>query len=102
MKLHSGWMGETFTRIRVTGGASNCAPFLQILSDVFQAQIEKIAITDSAGLGAALRAANAVAKVPFHELFEQFTASKEIIQPNPENKAIYEDALKRYKELETA
>ena len=102
MKLHSGWMGETFTRIRVTGGTSNCAPFLQILSDVFQAQIEKIAITDSAGLGAALRAANAVAKVPFHELFEQFTASKEIIQPNPENKAIYEEALKRYKELETA
>lgn len=100
MKLHSGWMGETFTRIRVTGGASNCAPFLQILSDVFQAQIEKIAITDSAGLGAALRAANAVAKVPFSKLFEQFTASKEIIKPNPENKAVYEEALKRYAELE--
>ena len=100
MKLHSNWMGETFTRIRVTGGASNCAPFLQILADVFQAQIEKIAIPDSAGLGAALRAANAVAKVPFQKLFEQFTVSKEIIQPNRENKVVYEEALKSYAELE--
>jgi xylulokinase len=100
MKLHSRWMGETFTRIRITGGASNCTPFLQILADVFQAQIEKIAITDSAGLGAALRAANAVAKIPFHKLFEQFTASREIILPNPDNKAIYDNALKKYEELE--
>ncbi len=100
MKLHSGWMGETFTRIRITGGASQCTPFLQILADVFQAQIEKIVITDSAGLGAALRAANAISKIPFHKLFEQFTASKEIIQPNPENRTVYEDALKRYEELE--
>jgi len=100
MRLHSSWMGETFTRIRVTGGASNCVPFLQILADVFQAQIEKIAITDSAGLGAALRAANAIAKVPFHKLFDQFTASKEIISPNPGNTAIYSDALKRYANLE--
>ena len=100
MRLHSSWMGETSTRIRITGGASGCSPFLQILADVFQAQIEKTAITDSAGLGAALRAANAVAKVPFHELFEQFTASKEIIKPNPANKIIYENALKKYAELE--
>ncbi|MBU8902101.1 MAG: hypothetical protein KOO69_05125 [Victivallales bacterium] len=100
MRLHSSWMGETFTRIRITGGASNCAPFLQILADVFQAQIEKIAITDSAGLGAALRVANAVAKVPFHKLFEQFTAAKEIILPNPDNAKIYNDALKEYEKLE--
>lgn len=93
-------MGETFTRIRITGGASHCTPFLQILADVFQAQIEKIAITDSAGLGAALRAANAVAQVPFHKLFEQFTAAKEIILPNPGNAAIYDKALKEYAELE--
>jgi len=100
MKLHSSWMGETFTRIRITGGASQCTPFLQILADVFQAQIEKIAITDSAGLGAALRAANAVTKVPFHKLFEQFTASKEIIKPNRNNAAIYAEALEKYEELE--
>jgi xylulokinase len=100
MKLHSNWIGETFTRIRVTGGASKSPVFLQILADVFQVQIETIAIPDSAGLGAALRAANAVAKVPFSELFEQFTASKEIIKPNPVNKTVYEDALKRYEELE--
>ena len=100
MRLHSTWMGETFTRIRVTGGASNCDAFLQILADVFQAQIEKIAITDSAGLGAALRAANAVTQVSFHKLFEQFTASKEIILPNLDKSIIYDKALKKYAELE--
>jgi len=100
MKLHSSWMGETFTRIRITGGASHCTPFLQILADVFQAQIEKIAITDSAGLGAALRAANAVAKVPFTELFELFTAATEIILPNSGNTKIYDNALKRYAKME--
>jgi xylulokinase len=100
MRLHSSWMGETFTRIRITGGASNCVPFLQILADVFQAQIERISITDSAGLGAALRVANAVAKLPFHELFEQFTAASEIIMPNPDNARIYNKALKKYAELE--
>ena len=100
MRLHSSWMGETFTRIRITGGASNCNPFLQILADIFQAQIENIAITDSAGLGAALRAANAVAQIPFHELFEQFTASEEIILPNPDNANIYDIALKKYADLE--
>ena len=100
MRLHSGWMGEKFTRIRITGGASNCTPFLQILADVFQAQIEKIAITDSAGLGAALRAANAVAKVPFHKLFEQFTAATEIVKANPAKAKIYNKALKKYAALE--
>jgi xylulokinase len=100
MRLHSNWMGETFTRIRVTGGASNCAPFLQILADVFQAQIEKIAITDSAGLGAALRAANAITRVPFSKLFEKFTAAKKVISSNPDNATIYDNALKRYTELE--
>ncbi len=100
MRLHSSWMGETFTRIRITGGASNCTPFLQILADVFQAQIEKIAITDSAGLGAALRAANAVAQVPFAGLFDKFTAAKEIILPNPDNSKIYDNAMKKYAELE--
>ena len=99
MKLHSRWMGETFTRIRVTGGASNCTPLLQILADVFQAQIEKIAISDSAGLGAALRAANAVSKIQFAELFSRFTTAKQIIQPNPDNAAVYNEALKRYVEL---
>lgn len=100
MKLHSEWMGEVFTRIRVTGGASSCTPFLQILADVFQARIEKIAISDSAGLGAALRAANAVDSVPFGELYDKFTATKEIIYPDKNNAAVYKDALKRYSELE--
>lgn len=100
MKLHSSWIGETFTRIRVTGGASKCPVFLQILADVFQAQIETIAIPDSAGLGAALRAANAVAQTPFHELFAKFTAATATVRPNPDNAAVYAETLQKYADLE--
>lgn len=100
MRLHSSWLGETFTRIRITGGASGSLAFRQILADVFQAQIEQLTSTDSAGLGAALRAANAVTKIPFKTLFKQFTVAKAIILPNPDNAAIYDKALQAYAKLE--
>jgi xylulokinase len=100
MKLHSGWIGEEFKRIRVTGGASNCSTLLQIIADIFQAQVEKISITDSAGLGAALRAANAVNKLTFTELCKKFTKSALVIKPDTENASVYQKALEKYAELE--
>ncbi len=102
MKLHSRWIGEDFKRIRITGGASECSSFRQILADVFQAEIEKIAIPDSAGLGAALRAANATGRMSFKKLYEKFTAAPESAKPNPDNAAVYAAALQAYADLETA
>jgi len=58
MRLHSGWLGEEFTRIRVTGGASKSAALRRIIADVFQARVETISVGNSAGFGAAIRAAN--------------------------------------------
>ncbi|MFA6102515.1 MAG: FGGY family carbohydrate kinase [Victivallaceae bacterium] len=100
MKLHSRWIGEDFKRIRITGGASECRSFRQILADVFQAEIEKIAVADSAGLGAALRAANAAGKIPFNELYEKFTAAAESVKPNPANAGVYAAALQVFAGLE--
>jgi xylulokinase len=100
MKLHSGWMDEDFKRIRVTGGASNCGGFLQILANVFQADIERIAITDSAGLGAALIAAHNVTEIPYADLFAKFSASIETIKPDCGKAPYYEEALSKYAELE--
>ncbi|OGV57242.1 MAG: hypothetical protein A2X49_09880 [Lentisphaerae bacterium GWF2_52_8] len=100
IRLHSGWIGEKFSRIRVTGGASGCLLFRQILADVFQAEIETISISASAALGGALRAANAVDGIPFGELYKKFTAAVECTKSNPANAAIYDDALQRYAAME--
>jgi xylulokinase len=100
MKLHSRWIGENFKRIRITGGASECRSFRQILADVFQAEIEKIVIPDSAGLGAAFRAANAAGKIPLKKLYGKFTASPESAKPNLNNAAVYATALEAYAALE--
>lgn len=75
MKLHSAWIGDTPNRILVTGGASRNRGIMQVLADVFHATLERLPVTNSAALGAALRAANAVGAVPWSTLFAQFAAT---------------------------
>ncbi len=82
MRLHSAWQGEDFTRIRVTGGASKSRGFRQVLANVFQAEIETISISNSAGLGAAMRAANAVGGLSFDALSDRFCKATEVIHPD--------------------
>ncbi len=96
MKLHSAWLGEDFQRIRVTGGASKSPAFRQILADVFQVEIETIAVSNSAGLGAAIRAANAAGGIAFNTLNEQFCKTVELIRPNAANASIYDRLLEEY------
>lgn len=100
MRLHSEWQGENFHRIRLTGGASKSIGFRQILADVFQARIELISVSNSAGLGAAMRAANAVERIPFSVLADQFCKAVETVPPNPERKTLYDSLLKEFAEFE--
>lgn len=100
MRLHSAWQGETFTRIRVTGGASKSRGFRQILANVFQAEIETISIPNSAGLGAAMRAANAVGGLSFDTLSERFCKATEVVQPDRLLKASAEQMLAAFAAFE--
>lgn len=59
MKIHSEWMGVTPTKIYATGGASADRVFLKIIADVFQCPVYRQELSNSAALGAALRAAHA-------------------------------------------
>ena len=59
MRLHSQWIGEKVDLIRLTGGASQNDGIAQLVADIFQAPVERFAIANGAGLGAALRAAHA-------------------------------------------
>ncbi|QSH41059.1 FGGY family carbohydrate kinase [Lentisphaerota bacterium ZTH] len=98
-KIHSEWLGR-FDRIRITGGASDSAALTQIIADVFQCPVEKFAVSNSAGLGAAMRAAQACSEISFVELSNLFTAATKIEQPNAETKDIYADAVETYRNFE--
>lgn len=100
MRLHSLWLGEEIHTLRLTGGGSQSAAIRQIAADVFGAEVETIQVTNSAGLGSAMRAANAVAGVPLEELTKTFCAGTPAASPRREYAACYSELLDRYLELE--
>ena len=100
LRLHSAWQGEKFRRIRLTGGASKSIGFRRILADIFQARIETIQVTNSAGLGAAFRAANAVEHLNFDQLADCFCRPTEVVSPDPGTAALYADMLEKFRDFE--
>src|SRR5262249_46001424 len=56
MALHSRWMGVDVRTIYATGGASANRAILQVMADVFGADVWQMVVGNSACLGAALRA----------------------------------------------
>ena len=59
MALHSRWMGVEIDTIHATGGAAANRSILQTMADVFGAAVYQLEVSDSAALGAGLRAAHA-------------------------------------------
>jgi len=59
MANHSGWMGERVQTIHATGGAARDREILQVMADVFDAEVLQLEVGNSACLGAALRAYHA-------------------------------------------
>ncbi|WP_367874974.1 xylulokinase [Luteolibacter sp. Populi] len=103
MRLHSQWIGEKATLIRLTGGASQNDGIAQLVADIFQAPVERFAIANGAGLGAALRAAHALG----HDLTTLQAAfckpaAGSRLEPDPATAAIYDRALGDYKALLSA
>ena len=62
MALHSAWMGVEVDTIHATGGAAANREILQVMADVFGADVYQFEVGNSASLGAALRAAEADAR----------------------------------------
>jgi len=59
MTLHSRWMGVAPRTIHATGGAAANTQILQVMADVFGAEVRRFEVGNSAALGAALRALHA-------------------------------------------
>jgi xylulokinase len=99
LRAHSLWIGK-FDTLRVTGGASRSVGILQTLADVFQANVQTIAVPDSAALGAAMIAAHVAGKVAYADLAAKFTPASKTYAPNPAAAPVYAKLLKEYQDFE--
>jgi xylulokinase len=103
LAIHSAWMGLEPRTIHATGGASQNHAILQVMADVFSAEVVVVGGGNSAALGAALRAYHAdelaLGREPPWEdviagLVEPWPASA--VRPVPAHVQIYKDLRKVY------
>jgi xylulokinase len=107
MLLHAEWMGEKPRRIQATGGASNNREILQIMADVFGVPVLRQETSNSAALGAAVRAQHAALReagtpASYESLTVPHVKATYTLQPNPANAAAYAKFAKLYREKEAA
>ncbi len=100
MKLHSQFIGIDFKTIKVTGGGSNSPGICQTIANIFQAEVEKISVTDSAVLGAAMIAANSIGKISFENLKSKFCKSEKRINSDKKTAKVYDILLEKYAQAE--
>ena len=107
MRIHSGWMGVRPSAIYATGGASVNREILQIMADVHQCPVHRFEVTNSAALGAALRAAHGYLLASGHNaIWEELIAGiaepvpGSAIAPRLETVGIYDDLAKKYAAFE--
>jgi xylulokinase len=92
-------------RIRATGGASGNREILQVMADVFGADVHPAGSTSAASLGGALRALQAhrslSGSMPWTDAVAGFTdEGAEPVRAIPKNVAVYRELRKRYAEFE--
>jgi xylulokinase len=102
MASHSAWMGVRPRTVYATGGASVNRAILQIMADVFDADVYRFDSSDSAALGAALRAWQADRGLEWPEVVADLCKPMmtDPVEPIPANVTIYRLLQRRYIELE--
>ncbi|XP_029934607.1 xylulose kinase isoform X2 [Myripristis murdjan] len=105
-RLHAERLGFTIipgTRVLATGGASSNKDILQVLSDVFNAPVYTIDVSNSACLGSAYRALHglvAESGVSFSDVVKNAPEPQLAVTPTPGVQQVYDQMLKRYAQLE--
>jgi len=107
MANHSRWMGVDVRVIHATGGAAANRDILQIMADVFNAEVYQFEVGNSACLGAALRAwhADVVASgepVSWHDVVHDLAAPIASSRVSPDAAAVgtYASLRRRHAALE--
>ena len=103
MRIHAQWMGVRPEEIYATGGASTNRALLQVMADVQGCPVHRFETTNSAALGAALRAAHGYLlqsgrEMPWDEVVSEFAVpvSGSIVRPAPETRASYAELIRKY------
>ncbi|XP_076014201.1 xylulose kinase isoform X2 [Genypterus blacodes] len=105
-RLHAERLGYSIipgTRVFATGGASSNPEILQVLSDVFNAPVYTIDLSNSACLGSAYIAVQglvAESEVSFFDTIKPATKPQQVATPHPSAQEIYDPMVKRYAQLE--
>jgi xylulokinase len=107
MAIHSRWMGVDIDTIHATGGAAVNDRILQVMADVFGADVYRSTVTNAAALGAALRAWHADALDERRRLsWDRITAGLARpargtrMAPDAERHAVYQKLLPVYEAYE--
>ena len=108
MAIHSRWMGVEAETIHATGGGSRNGQVLQVIADVFGAEVYRQDVGNSAALGAALRAAHAGmnaagASRQWQDVITGFCdrTVASCLHPRPLAHAAYRELTRRYAAFET-
>jgi xylulokinase len=103
LALHSRWMGAEVSTIYATGGAASSREILQVMADVFDAEVFQLQSGNSAALGAALRAFHADRMadgqpISWEEVVSGFAEPRpdSRIVPVRENVVIYRALIEEY------
>lgn len=104
MRIYSRWFAPSVTSIRATGGAAANNQILQVVADIFNAPVMRIAPPNAASLGAALRAFHADrladgAALPWPEIVAGFTepVTGSGARPRPDAVRAYAALLPKYR-----
>ena len=103
LALHSRWMGVKISTIYATGGASANRDVLQVMADVFDAEVLQLETGNSAALGAALRAFHADRladgrPLAWEDVIAGFVVPRfdSRLRPQPANVATYQRLIEVY------
>jgi len=100
MKLRSAWMRLDPEVIYLTGGASRNDAIARAAADIFQAKVQRLAVSGSVALGAALRCAQNELGLDLAQLEERFCRPESGGTVAPQAAASdYEDAAKGFARL---
>ncbi len=100
---HSEWMRVRPQRIHATGGAAANREILQVIADVFDAEVVRFESTASAALGAALRAFQAHSGLTWQQAGEGFvTPAGDPVTPVRSHAQIYRRLRPVYAQREAA
>ena len=106
MAVHATWMSVTIDTIHATGGAAANKEILRVMADVFGAEVYRSTVSNSAALGAALRAWHGDTAAEGTPLpWDTITAiaqphASSLISPNPTRHAVYRELMPIYEACE--